>query len=232
MVLKILRTKFSLDLAHWLARYAPRSARLKHGAEWLYWWVQKQRERQLNASHYAYFFTEYFGLNPADYTEKKLLDVGCGPRGSLEWADMAKERIGLDPLAEAYLKLGADQHKMRYLKGQAEAIPFPDGYFDVVSVFNALDHVDDLQRAISEVQRVLRKGGRLLLIADIHPYPTLTEPITLDWQLSDLFDQMHTIVERHYEGRMLYKSIRAGIPFDHQNLNKRYGILTALLQKQ
>jgi len=55
------------------------------------------------------------------------LDIGCGPRGSLEWADMTKERYGLDPLANEYLKLGADKHKMKYVASGAEKIPFEDG---------------------------------------------------------------------------------------------------------
>ena len=30
-------------------------------------------------------------------------DIGCGPRGSLEWATMAAERVGLDPPVNKYL---------------------------------------------------------------------------------------------------------------------------------
>jgi hypothetical protein len=40
---------------------------------------------------------------------KKFLDIGCGPRGSLEWASQATTRVCADPLAVQYGKLGADK---------------------------------------------------------------------------------------------------------------------------
>ena len=40
---------------------------------------------------------KYFNLDKSFYKNKRILDVGCGPRGSLEWDDMALERVGLDP---------------------------------------------------------------------------------------------------------------------------------------
>jgi len=205
----------------------------KGSAELLYWRVKKLEEGKLAGDHFEPFFTTHFELGPADYQGKKVLDVGCGPRGSLEWASMAQERIGLDPLAKAYLKLGARHHQMRYVAGVAEALPFSDGYFDIVSSLNSLDHVDDLDAAISEIARVLKPGGYFLLISDIHDIPTLTEPSAFGWDILARFGpKFEVLKETHYEGHQLYKSIRKGIPFDHQNPTQRYGILTALLQKR
>ena len=81
------------------------------------------------------------------------MNIGCGPRGRLEWADITAQRVGLDPLVPAYLKLGADKHKMEYVASGSENIPFPDGHFDIVACLNALDHVDDLDATIREVKR-------------------------------------------------------------------------------
>ena len=55
-------------------------------------------------SHYEHFFTAFFGLTRADYAGKRLLDIGCGPCGSLEWAAEATRCVaGLnrDRLVEA-----------------------------------------------------------------------------------------------------------------------------------
>jgi len=49
-------------------------------------------------------FLDYFGLSKDFYKGKKILDIGCGPRGSLEWADMTLERVGLDPPGRKILK--------------------------------------------------------------------------------------------------------------------------------
>ena len=44
-----------------------------------------------------------------------------------------------------------------------EAIPFPDSYFDVVIANHVLEHVNDLDRAVAEIARVLKDGGWALL---------------------------------------------------------------------
>ena len=129
-----------LELA---CRFFPEKYKELH--EFSYWKERRRTEGTLWNDHYQYFYTDHFSLSPNFYSGKRVLDIGCGPRGSLEWADMASERIGLDPLANRYLKLGAADHKMRYVSAHSESIPFSDGYFDVVCSFNSLDHVSNLE---------------------------------------------------------------------------------------
>lgn len=148
----------------------------KKYSELRYWKRKKKHEVELANSHYKFFYTAHFDLNDAFYKNKRILDIGCGPRGSLEWADMAEKRVGLDPLAKKYLKLGADRHKMEYVVGGSEMIPFPDHFFDVVCAFNSFDHVTDLQKTISEIKRVTKRGGWFLLIVEINHAPTSCEP--------------------------------------------------------
>ena len=83
------------------------TTKIKHKSEVAYWRGVYRREGQLTNDHYTWFYTSYFGLGPADYTDRRVLDIGCGPRGSLEWADMASERVGLDPLVDEYQALGS-----------------------------------------------------------------------------------------------------------------------------
>jgi len=120
-----------------------------------------------------------------EYSGRSILDIGCGPRGSLEWADCAKERVGLDPLADKYRKLGTTSHQMQYVCAPSENIPFDDEHFDFVTCFNALDHVDDISRTLSEVARVIKKKGTFLLITEINHPPTLTEPHSISEKLLD-----------------------------------------------
>ena len=83
--------------------------------ELLYWKSQNFNEGVLKNDHYEYFYTTHFGINKSFYDRKIIMDVGCGPRGSLEWAKNSKRKIGLDPLANDYLKLGVDKHSMEYI---------------------------------------------------------------------------------------------------------------------
>lgn len=207
--------------------------RQKEFYEWLFWMSKKIREGKLTNHHYEFFFTEYFGFTKEAYKAKKVMDIGCGPRGSLEWADVATERIGLDTLADKYLRMEGKNHKMKYVKAGSESIPFDDNYFDFVSSFNSLDHVDSLELSIKEIIRVVKPGGYFLLIADIHSYPTICEPSAFQWNIIDGFERDFTIIrENHYEGNLMYTSIRKGVPFNHDDKSDRYGIITALLQKK
>lgn len=200
-----------------------------------YWKSRKAVENVLANDHYSYFYTTHFGLSPEFYAGKRVLDIGCGPRGSLEWADMTLERFGLDPLADEYLKLGASDHKMKYIKGCAESMPFDDGFLDVVCSFNSLDHVVDEQATIKEIARITKPGGLFLLLTELNHEPTPTEPILLTWEITRSFTEYFDILdERHYERRApgLYDSIDLDVPYDHTDTAQRYGILSVKFQRK
>ncbi len=191
--------------------------------------------KPLNNSHYEYFYTTHFGLPKSFYSGKRILDIGCGPRGALEWADNAAERIGLDPLAKDYEELGIKNQKMKYVASGAENIPFPDGYFDVVISFNSLDHVDDLDKCIAEIIRAVKPDGLFLLLTDVNHKPTATEPISFSWDVVEKFKPALTLIEqKHYEkgNSGLYDSIKNdNILYNFNDLKTRYGILSAKFQK-
>lgn len=51
----------------------------------------------------------------------------------------------------------------------ASPLPFPDGAFDVVSLFEVLEHVDDDRALLHEIHRVLKPGGLLFLSCPMNP---------------------------------------------------------------
>jgi SAM-dependent methyltransferase len=208
---------------------------IKHRAELAHWRSVFRRESgKMSNDHYAWFYTSHFGLSPSDYSGRRILDIGCGPRGSLEWADMASERVGLDPLVDEYQVLGIGRHKMTYVRTGSENIPFPDGHFDFVASFNSLDHVDDVDATIVEITRVTAPGGTLLVISDIGHDPTFTEPLSFSWDILDSFTDFDVIESRHLEKSIdsVYASVKAAVPYDHADPRKRYGIISAKLQRR
>ena len=126
----------------------------KEQAELRYWRWRADSEGTLANAHYGHIFTTHFNLSRVSLAGKRLLDVECGARGSLAWATMAAERVGLDPLADSYRALGADRHEMTYVSARAEKMPFEDAHFDVVTCLKALDHVDSVQDTSGELIRV------------------------------------------------------------------------------
>ena len=148
---------------------------------------------------------------------------------------MTAERVGLDPLAKEYLKLGADKHRMTYVDAPSEKIPFPDRYFDVVYSFNSLDHVSDYQATVSEIKRVTKPGGLFMLIVEVNHSPTATEPICLAWDIAEEFtDSFDLASERRYEigDQRIYSQVAKDHRFDDSNPSDRPGILTAKFVKK
>jgi ubiquinone/menaquinone biosynthesis C-methylase UbiE len=208
----------------------------KHSRE-LAFWMARHRESagSLRNSHYEYFYTNYFGIDKQEYTDKAILDVGCGPRGSLEWADNVKERIGLDPLVDRYQQLGIDAHKMSYVCAPSEKIPSSDEHFDFVVSFNSLDHVDDIDKTLSEVTRVLKSNGLFLLITEINHIPTPTEPHTISEDLierlsNDFYCEKSKLTSIRGD-HDIYESLIEAKPYTPGD-RKKPGILSARLRKK
>ena len=157
----------------------------KGDAEMAYWSERGAREGVLGNAHYERVFTTQFGLDARFFDAKRVLYVGCGPRGSMEWATAAAQRVGLDPLVGRYRALGIDRHAMQYVAAPAERIPFGDASFDIVASLNSLDHVDDVAAAVAEITRVAAPAATWLLTVEIGHEPTATEPHSLGWDVAE-----------------------------------------------
>jgi len=101
----------------------------------------------------------------------RLLDVGCGTG---VFAALASRMIpqlqvwGVD-LVEGMLIRGQarwqqDRERVTAVRGDSENLPFESGAFDYVTCSNSFHHYPRQDRAVQEMVRVLRPGGRLLLI--------------------------------------------------------------------
>lgn len=99
---------------------------------------------------------------------QRVLDVGCGD-GTLAVmiARQGAKVTGIDAdpamLAAARTHAEAVGAELALRLGQAEALPFPDASFDVVIAMTVLCFVPEADRAVQEMTRVLRPGGRLVL---------------------------------------------------------------------
>lgn len=91
-----------------------------------------------------------------------LLDVCCGTgRVGEAFAGRVARRVGLD-LTEDMLEV-ARTRLDEVVQGSADRMPFADASFDVVTCRQALHFVDDPDRVLSEMHRVLRVGGQVIV---------------------------------------------------------------------
>lgn len=125
--------------------------------------------------------------NESFFNNLTCVDVGCGPMGSLTWLTNAKERIGIGPLANEYKEFGIENHDMLYIKANAEEMPLPDSYVDVVFSMNSLDHVDSPKKACAEIRRILKPGAYFIGSINLDESPTLTESHTLTETFLNLY---------------------------------------------
>jgi arsenite methyltransferase len=111
-------------------------------------------------------FRAAIGLEPGE----RVLDIGSGP-GFLA-AEMAEEVgpegrvVGVDP-SETMLAMArarAPGATTEFRSGDALALPFPDESFDVAVSTQVYEYVEDVATALAEARRVLRPGGRLLIL--------------------------------------------------------------------
>lgn len=95
-------------------------------------------------------------------SRKRILDVGCGAgfisRKLVEKNEVYGVDISPEPLKYA-AKMGIKTKQYDIQKG----LPFESGFFDIVLATEVLEHVFDTDALLSEIRRVLKEGGILIL---------------------------------------------------------------------
>ncbi len=145
-------------------------------------------------------------------SECRLLELGCGP-GDLWLKNLSHMLAGwrvilsdFSPgmLQEAKEKLTPSGHPFVFSVIDAQALPYADASLDVVVANHMLYHVPDRQRTLSEIQRVLKPGGRLYAATNGHRHL---------WQLKE-FQRMFSSPTSIAEGETNTSGI---ISFDLEN---------------
>jgi 2-polyprenyl-3-methyl-5-hydroxy-6-metoxy-1,4-benzoquinol methylase len=114
---------------------------------------------------------------------KRLLDVACGSGGpalriatktgcSVVGIDMHEDAVSTANSLAAHDGL-SDRAEFR-VANAAEPLPFPDAFFDAITCIDAINHLPDRPRVLSDWARLLKPGGRLLFTDPI----TVTGPLT------------------------------------------------------
>jgi arsenite methyltransferase len=115
---------------------------------------------------------------------ERVIDIGTGPgflaREIADRVGPSGEVLGVD-LSEPMLQLArlrcADLPHVRFESSDAARLPAPDEHFDVASSVQVFEYVVDVEAALVEMLRILRPGGRGVIVT--------TDWRTLAWNSSD-----------------------------------------------
>jgi len=127
-------------------------------------------------------------VEAAELTGKELVvDVATGGgHTALALAPSAHEVIAIDftvPMLEAASQLAQERHisNISFVEGDAHKLPLPDASADVIACRHSAHHFINAEQAVSEWARVLKPGGKLLLIDTYAP-----EDDTLDSYIHEI----------------------------------------------
>jgi ubiquinone/menaquinone biosynthesis C-methylase UbiE len=111
---------------------------------------------------------KYGGIN----SKSRILDVGCGTgRFPINLSSMTRcSLVGLEPslemLREAFLR--GCSRRIVWIQGDGQRLPFPNEIFDCVYMTFVLHHMERKDLALQEIYRVLKKGGRCVIVTTSH----------------------------------------------------------------
>lgn len=134
-----------------------------------------------------------------------LFEKRVGPKGQVVLADINSEmlRTGRDRLIDRGLT-----GNIRYTQVNAECLPFADNTFDCVCIGFGLRNVTDKDAALRSMYRVLKPGGRVIVLEFSHPTDKLTEKL-YDFYSFNLLPKIGGLVAKDEDSyRYLAESIR------------------------
>ncbi len=111
---------------------------------------------------------DFYAVNYLNPQWRQVLDLGCGD--GTHSAPLAKRGVqvwGVDPSPIA-LKRFQERgiEGLHCVGGMGEKLPFPDAYFDAAILVSVIEHLENPSPTLSEVRRVLRPGGELVVTTD------------------------------------------------------------------
>ncbi len=136
----------------------------------------------------------------------QVLDLCCGTGDLALAASAAGGRVtGLDFSEPMLQRARAKSSEVEWVSGDALALPFADGSFDVATVGFGVRNLADLERGLAELRRVLRPGGRLAILEITRPRGLLA-PFYRFW-----FDGVIPVAGKVLPGGSAYSYLPASV---------------------
>lgn len=149
----------------------------------------------------------------------RLLDIGCGQGTLLAAAEKFVQTYGVDISREAIKKARENAKKTKFKVSNAEKLPFTKEYFDYILCMGSLEHFFDLNKALKEMLRVLKRNGKIIIhvpnsdylihkILRINTQGQINERLATEEEWRRIIEKYFTVKEVHkYNTRFYFQWI-------------------------
>lgn len=162
---------------------------------------------------------ELVGLSAGDV----FLDMGCGPgflaAEAVEIVGMQGQVHGLDSsenmlaIAQARAEKNSVADAIQFHEGDVLKLPFPDNTFDAAAVLQVYEYVPDIDAALTELCRILKPGGRYVIIdTDWESFILHSEDPAMTDRVVKIFEGH--LADPHLPRTLGPKLLASGLPVD------------------
>lgn len=129
------------------------------------------------AANYGDYPTNRLAVEQLDLSDSlTIVDVGCGTGSALRYAALkvtGGTLVGIDPvprmiqIAKNLSKEQPTDDLIVFKVGSAEDIPLDDAIAELVFAFDSIDHWQDVRKGLHEILRILKPGGKFIIVKDL-----------------------------------------------------------------
>ena len=173
----------------------------------------------------TYFWRVKRYLNPQ--SQEKILEIGCGRGYTVKKVQrVAPQTFGIDLNAEA-IQNGVTKNLQAM---NAESLEFPDNTFDKIYSFHTIEHIPDIGKALGEMARVLKPGGRVMLVYPAEPIRGMFSMFAAAVLLRNPFRSRE--IHLHKLSPAVIQQLIAGLPLEHAQSSFSLLEFRTILQKK
>ncbi len=151
-------------------------------------------------------------LQKRGFTPKNILDLAAGSGDlGVEFLKLNPEKIFSADISIEMLKINGEKNpdtRNILLKAEAERLPFPDNFFDLVGISFGIRNFERLETCVKEIHRVLKKGGILMVIEMFRPEKKNIVHSIFDFYFSKLVPRLgNKLSKSTYAYNYLFNSV-------------------------